>query len=209
MNVSWTIKKTEHWRMDAFELWCWRRLLRVAWTARRSNQSILKKINPEYSLKGLVLKLQYFGHLMQKAHSLEKTLVQVKTEGKRKEGNRGWDGWMAPSTQWTRVWANSGREWRTRNPGMLQSLRLQSTGRSWVTEQQILPNTPLPPRLPHHIKIPSSSRTIYWNASPLSIELSWCLCEKSVDSKCLDISLNSLVSLFFGPYHNTTLAWLS
>ena len=75
--------------MDAFELWCWRRLLRVAWTARRSNQSILKKINPEYSLKGLVLKLQYFGHLMQKAHSLEKTLVQVKTEGKRKEGNRG------------------------------------------------------------------------------------------------------------------------
>ena len=74
---SWTIKKAEHRRIDAFELWCWRRLLRVPWTARRSNQSILKKINPEYSLEGLILKLklQYFGHLMGRADSLEKTLI--------------------------------------------------------------------------------------------------------------------------------------
>ena len=82
---SWTIKKAEHWRIDAFELWCWRRLLRVPWTAKRSNQSILKEINPEYSLEGLMLKLkpQYFGHLMQTADSLEKTLLLGKTEGRR------------------------------------------------------------------------------------------------------------------------------
>ena len=89
---SWTIKKAEHQRMDAFELWCWRRLLRVPWTARRSNQSILKETNLEYSLEGLMLKLklQYFGHLMQRVDSLEKTLMLGKTEGKRKrEGDRG------------------------------------------------------------------------------------------------------------------------
>ena len=85
---SWTIKKAEHQRIDAFELWYWRRLLRVPWTARRSNHSILKEINPEYSLEGLMLKLkfQYFGHLMQRANSLEKTLMLGKTEGKRRRG---------------------------------------------------------------------------------------------------------------------------
>ena len=83
---SWTIKKAEHWRIDAFELWCWRRLLRVPWPARRSNQSILKEINPEYSLEGLMLKLklQYFGHLMQRTDSLEKTLMLGKIEGRRR-----------------------------------------------------------------------------------------------------------------------------
>ena len=80
---SWTIKKAECRRIDAFELWRWRRLLRVPWTARSSKQSILKEINPEYSLEGLMLKLQYFGHLMQRADSLEKTLMLRKTEGKR------------------------------------------------------------------------------------------------------------------------------
>ena len=107
---SWTIKKAEHWRIDAFELWCWRRLLRVPWIARRSNQPIWKKINPEHSLEGptLKLKLQYFGHLMWKAYSLEKTLMLGKTEGKKRRGDRGWDGCMASSTQWTCVW-NSGR----------------------------------------------------------------------------------------------------
>ena len=81
---SWAIKKAEHQRIDAFELWCWRRLLRVPWTARRSNQLILKEISPEYSLEGLMLKLklQYFGHLMQRANSKEKTLMLGKTEGK-------------------------------------------------------------------------------------------------------------------------------
>ena len=83
---SWTIKKAEHQRIDAFELWCWGRLLRISWTARRSNQSILKEINPEYSLEGLMLKLQYFGHLMQKADSLEKTLVLGKVESSRRRG---------------------------------------------------------------------------------------------------------------------------
>ena len=87
---NWTIKKAEHQRTDAFKLWCWRRLLRVPWTARRSNQSILKEISPEYSLEGLMLKLkfQYFGHLMQRADSLEKTLMLGKMEGRRRRGRQ-------------------------------------------------------------------------------------------------------------------------
>ena len=87
---SWTVKKAEHWRIDDFELWCWRRLLRVPWTARRSNQSILKEISPEYSLKGLMLKLklQYFGHLMQRNDSLERTLMLGRTEGSRRRGRQ-------------------------------------------------------------------------------------------------------------------------
>ena len=85
---SWTIKKAEHWRIDAFKLWCWRRLLRVPWTARRSNQSVLKEISPEYSLVGLMLKLkpQYFGHLMRRADSLEKTRMTGKIEVRRRRG---------------------------------------------------------------------------------------------------------------------------
>ena len=83
---SWTIKKAEHQRIDAFELWCWRRLLRVPWIARRSNQSILKEINPEYSLEGLMLKHQYFGHLMQKADSLERTPMLQKIESRGRRG---------------------------------------------------------------------------------------------------------------------------
>ena len=108
---SWTIKKCECWRIDAFELWHWRRLLRVPWTARTSNQSTLKEISPEYSLEGLMLKLklQYFGHLMRRTDSLEKTQMLGKIEGRRRRGNRGWDGWMASSTQWTWVWASSRR----------------------------------------------------------------------------------------------------
>ena len=95
---SWTVKKAEHRRIDAFDLWCWRRLLRVPWTARRSNQSILKEISPEYSLEGLMLKLklQYFGHLMQRTASFEKTLMLGKVEGGRRRGTSedemvGWD----------------------------------------------------------------------------------------------------------------------
>jgi len=83
---SWTIKKAEHQRIDAFELWCWRRPLRVPWTARRSNRSIVKEVSPEYSLEGLMLKLQYFGHLMQRMDSLEKTLMLGKIEGRRIRG---------------------------------------------------------------------------------------------------------------------------
>ena len=109
---SWIIKKAECRLIDAFKLWCWRILLRVPWPARRSNQSILKEINPEYSLKGLILKLklQYFGHLMWRIDSLEKILMMGKFEGRRRNG-RGWDGWMASLTQWTWVWVNSESWW--------------------------------------------------------------------------------------------------
>ena len=132
---SWTIKIAERQRIDAFELWCWRRLLRVPWTARRSNQSIIKEISPEYSLEGLMLKLklQYFGHLMQRTDTLEKTLML----GKIKVGegdDRGWDGWMASLTQWTWVWVNSGSWWWTGRPGVLQSMGSQRVGHDWVTE---------------------------------------------------------------------------
>ena len=112
---SWTIKKAECQRNDAFKLWCWRRLLTVPRTARRSNQSILKEIKSEYSLEGLLLKLelQYFGHLMQRADSLENTLMPGKIESRRDEGSRGWDDWTASPNRWAWVWASSGREWRT------------------------------------------------------------------------------------------------
>ena len=133
---NWTIKKAERWRTDVFELWCWRRLLRVPWTARRSNQSIVKEISPEYSLEGLMLKmkLQYLGHLMQRASSLEKTLMLGKIEG---ESRRGWqrtDGWMASPTQWTWVWVNSQSWWCTGRPGVLQSMGSQTAGHDWATE---------------------------------------------------------------------------
>ena len=91
---SWTIKKAEHQRIDAIGLWCWRRLLRVPWTARRLNQLILKESNPEYSLEGLMLKLQYYSHLMQRADSLEKTLMLGKTRAGGEGDGRGWDGWI-------------------------------------------------------------------------------------------------------------------
>ena len=103
---SWTIKKAEHWRIDAFELWCWRRLLRVPWPAWWSNQSILKQISPGCSLEGLTLKLrlQYFGHLMQWADSFEKTWCWERLRAGGEGDDRGWDGWMASPTQWTWVW---------------------------------------------------------------------------------------------------------
>ena len=131
---SWSIKKAEHQRTDAFELWCWRRLLRVPWTARRSNQSILKEISPEYSLAGLMLKLklQYFGHVMQRVDSLEKTLMLGKIEGRRSEQTIRW--WMASPTQWTCIWVGSGSWWWTGNPGVLQSMGSQRIRQDWLTE---------------------------------------------------------------------------
>ena len=132
---SSTIKKAEH-QIDSFELWCWRRLLRVPWTARRSNQSILKEINPEYSLEGLMLKLklQYFGHLMWRTDSFERPWCweRLKTGG---EGdNRGWDGWMTSPMWWTWVGVSSKSWWWKGRPGMLQSMRLQIVQHDWVTE---------------------------------------------------------------------------
>ena len=132
---SWTIKKAELWRTDAFELWCRRRLLRVPWTARRSNQSILKEISPEYSLEGLILKLklQLFGHLMWRTDSLEKTLMLGKIEDRRKGDDRAWDGLMALLIRWTWVWASSGSWWWTGKPGELQSMGSQRVGHDWVS----------------------------------------------------------------------------
>ena len=146
---SWTIKKAEGQRIDAFELWCWRRLLRVPWTARISNQSILKGISPEYSLEGLMLKLQYFGHLMQRTDSLEKTLMLGKIEGRRRGDDRGQDGWMGSRTCWTWVWTNSGSWWWTGKPGVLQSMGLQRVGHDWATVLKINANNDLSNHLIH------------------------------------------------------------
>ena len=134
--ASWTTKKAECWRTDAFELWCWRRLLRVPWTARRSNQSILKEISPEYSLEGLMLKLklQQFGHLMGRTDSLEKNLMPGKVEGRRGSGQQRMRWWMASLTRWTWVWIGSRSWWWTGKPGVLQSMGLQRVGHNWVTK---------------------------------------------------------------------------
>ena len=126
--MSWTIKKAECWRIDAFKLWCWKRLLRVPWTAGRSSQSILKEISPEYSLEVLMLKLKlhYFGHLMWRTDSLEKTVIWERLKADGEGDNRRWDGWMASPTQWTWVWVNSGSWWWTGRPSVLQSMGSQS-----------------------------------------------------------------------------------
>jgi len=133
---NWAMKKAEHRRIDVFELWCWRRLLRVPWTARRSSQSIIKEISPGYSLEGpmLKLKLQYFGHLMRRVDSLEKTLMLGGIGDRRRRGDRGWDGWMASPTWWTWVWVNSGSWWWTGRPGVLQFMGSQWFGHNWATE---------------------------------------------------------------------------
>ena len=135
---SWTIKKAEHWNIDAFELWYWRRLLRVPWTARRSNQSVLKEINPEYSLEGLMLKFQYFGHLTQPANSLEKILLLGKIESKWRKGPqrmRGLDSIndsmdMNLGKLWDILWG-------TERPGMVSPWRSQRAGHklaTWTTK---------------------------------------------------------------------------
>ena len=133
---SWTIEKAERRRIDAFELWCWRRLLRDPWTARRSNQSILKEISPGCSLEGLMLKLklQYFGHLMRRADSLEKTWCWEGLGAGGEGDDRGWDGWMASPTQWTWVSVGSGSWWWTGRPGVLWFMGSQRVGQDWATE---------------------------------------------------------------------------
>ena len=132
---SWTIKKTECWRIDAFELWCWWRLLRVPWTARRSNQSILKEISPGISLEGMMLKLklQYFGHLM-RSWLIGKDWCWKGLWAGGEGDDRGWDGWMASLTRWTWVWVNSGSWWWTGRPGVLRFMGSQRVGHDWVTE---------------------------------------------------------------------------
>ena len=129
------IKKAECQRIYAFELWCWRRLLRVPWTARRSNQSILK-ISPGYSLEGLMLKVkfQYFGHLMRRADSLEKTLMLGGIGGRRRRGRQTMRWLDGITDSWTWVWVNSRSWWWTGRPGVLQFMGLQTVGHDWATE---------------------------------------------------------------------------
>ena len=126
----WTIKKAECWKIDAFELWCWRRLLRVPWTTRTSNQSILKEIGPGCSLEGLMLKLtlQYLATWYKELIHLKRPWCWERLRAGGEGDIRGWDGWMASPTQWTWVWVDSGSWWRTRRPGLLQFMGLQRVG---------------------------------------------------------------------------------
>ena len=123
---SWTIKKAERWRIYGFELWCWRRLLRVPRRAGRSNQPILKEINPEYSLEGLMLKLQYFGYWCEEPTHWKRPWCWERLKAGREGDSREEDGWMASPTQWTWVWASSESWWWTGKPSMLLSMGSQS-----------------------------------------------------------------------------------
>ena len=135
---SWNIKKAECQRIDAFKLWCWRRLLRVPWTARRSHQSILKEINLEYSLEGQMLKLQYLVNWCKELTHWEKKTKQNKTwcwerlKARGEGDDKGWNGWIASPTQWTWVWASSGSWWGTGKAGVVQSMRSQRVGHNWA-----------------------------------------------------------------------------
>ena len=131
---SRTTKKTEHRRIDAFELWSWSRLLRIPWTSWRSDQSVLMEISPEYSLEGMMLKLkhQYFGHLMK--NGLIGKDPDAAKDWRQKKGTTGCDAWMASPSWWTWVWANSGRWCWTGKPGMLQSVGPRGVGCDWATE---------------------------------------------------------------------------
>ena len=133
---SWTVKNTEGRRIDAFEMWCWRRLLRVPWTAMRSNQSILREISPGCSLEGMMLKLklQYFGHLMRRVDSLERLWCWEGLGAGAEGDDRGWDGWMASLTRWMWVWVNSGSWWWTGRPGVLWLMGLQRVRHDWATD---------------------------------------------------------------------------
>ena len=132
---SWTVKKAERQRIDAFELWCWRRLLRVPWNARRSNQSILKEINPEYSLEGWMLKLNSdtLANWCEELTNWKRPWCWERLRA-REGDDRGWDGWMASPTQWIWVWVNYGSCWWTGKPGVLQSMGSQRVGQNWATE---------------------------------------------------------------------------
>ena len=130
------IKKAEHQRIDAFELWCWRRRLRVLWTARRSNQSILKEISSECSLEGLMLKLKLhtLATWCEELTQLKRSWCWERLKAGEEVDDRGWDGWMASPTQWTWVWVNSGSWWWTGRPSVLQSMGSQRIGLNWATE---------------------------------------------------------------------------
>ena len=136
---SWTTKKAESQRTDAFELWCWRRLLRVPWTARRSNQSILKEISPEYSLEGLMLNWNpnTLATWCEELTHWKRPWCWERLKAGREGDSRGWDHWMASLTRWIWIWASSGSWWWTGKPGMLQSMWLQRVRYNWETELKV------------------------------------------------------------------------
>ena len=130
---GWTIRKAEHWRIDAFELWCWKRLLRVPWTASRSNQFILKEISPEYSLEGLIkkLKFQYFSHLMWRLTHWERPWFWERFKAGEEGDDRGWDGWMVSQTRWIWVWVSSRSWWWTGKPAVHRVAKSQTWLSDW------------------------------------------------------------------------------
>ena len=169
---SWTTKKAEYRRINAFDLWCWRRLLRVPWTARRSNQSILKEISPEYSLEGLMLKLklQSFGHLMRRANSLEKTLMLGKNEVRRR-GPQRMRCWMASPTHWTWVWVKS-RSWCwTGRPGVLRSWGRKESNTTERLNWSPSCNPALKRRIAQVMYNP------HWHETGASHTAPWCWCQ--------------------------------
>ena len=135
-SESWTVKKVEHQRTYVFELWCWRRLLRVPWTAMWSNQSILGEISPRCSLEGLMLSWNSntLATWCEELTHWKRPWCWERLKGGGEGDVRGWDGWMASPTQWTWVWINSRSLWWTRKPGMLQTMGLQRVGHNWATE---------------------------------------------------------------------------
>ena len=133
---SWTVKNAEHWRIDTFELWCWRRLLRVPWTARRSNQSILKEMSTEYSLENWCWSWnsKNFATWYEELIHLKRPWCWERFKSGKEGNDRGWDGWMASTTQWTWVWVDSRSWWWTVKSGVLQSVGLQRVRYDWATE---------------------------------------------------------------------------
>ena len=160
MDASWTIKKAEHPRINAFELWCWRRLLRVSWTARRSNQSILKEISPDWKDWCWSWGSSTLATWFEEPAHWKRSWCWERLKAKRKEGSRGWDTYIASPTQWTLIWANSKRQRKTEKPGVLQSMGLQRIEHNYATEQQQL----------HFLQLLFCVLcVIFWNLCPMSL----------------------------------------
>ena len=186
---SFTIKKAECQRIDAFELWCWWRLLRVPWTARRSNQSILKEISPEYWLEGLILKLklQVLGHLTREQTHWKGPWCWERLKAGGEGDDRGWDGWMASPTRRTWIWASSGSWWWTGRPGVLQSMGSQRVRHDWETELN-WDHSPLGSSV-HGV---SQTNMLEWAASCYSRRSSWLIAQISLATLAPPVSAGGL-----------------